>query len=261
MAQVPLFWKLAVEDVGELRSWARPGLMPIERPHVTLLYLGAKASAEVARINDLSSQELQLMEETLLQIDGSEVMFEVTEVLEHPGMIVAVVALPSHVPCAARFPYMTLCRSDLVVPAFARSLLEDRGSCQVSALSPPRRLRGIISLEMGTNSRATAPKDPTIFAGTLLRVETHPRASHQTEPTGNATLYVGSEEKSRAIAAELAASARERPMGPETYKLKVRPQAPGKPGHLYLKWGAVAGSLQAAEIASILEVRLQELLS
>jgi len=147
MAQVPLFWKLAVEDAGELRGLMDPGLEPISDLHVTLLYVGGKSPAKAAILNDLSVDDFQRTQEALQSMLGTEVDFNVTAVFTHADMIVAEVALPATVPCAKPKPHMTLCRSQGVAPVFAATILESPSICTVSNFSPALRLRGVVGLE------------------------------------------------------------------------------------------------------------------
>jgi len=277
MAAVPLFWKVSVQDPGQLawlRDWTAPGLIPVDDLHVTLLYLGGRTAGEAAIANDLSEEEYLRMSEALQRLDGSEVTLSVTAVLKHPEMIFARVELSGDVASAvarvefpgdvasARAPHLTLCRSPAVRPKLAISLLGDPRSCEVHEVSPPIVLRGVVGLETGPAERPAKKEvaDPTVFVGSFLRVETNARASRQTEPSGYATFLAGTEEEIQAWATCLAASVKAQPAGPASLKLKTRVQAPDKPGHIYLKWGATASDLAGQEIGAILEARHQELL-
>lgn len=255
---VPLFWKLAVQDVGELRNWAKPELKPIEDLHVTLLYTGGKGDAEAAAINSLSLEDLQLTRDALQRIAGKEVEFTVTSVFTHEDIVLAEVALPADLPCTDAKPHITLCISPDVKPVFAKQVIRDPDSCIVSEVIPPLCLRGVVCLQSGINERAVGPGDATFFEGTLLKVETNPRPSRQTEPSGTATLICAGDVP--ALAARLADSVKSRPVEPVSCRLKARVQAPGKPGHIYLKWAAVAGNMDATELGTILEARLRELM-
>lgn len=106
---------------------------------------------------------------------------------------------------------------------------------------------------------AAEPGEATTCSGELLMVTTNARPSRQTEPTGIVTLLFCDEEQSKVWATKLAASIKQRPAGPELAKLKARVQAEGRPGHIYLKWGAVAGDLDADALVEILEGRLKQL--
>lgn len=260
MSRVPLFWKLAVDDASELRNWSAMGLRQVDRLHITLLYLGGKTTEQAAPLNSLAVDDMLLMEEALRNMDGRELTFHVTAILKHPDMIIARVALPDQVPCASSLPHLTLCRSPSVAPVFAQELLKFPERCDVSDVSPPLLMRGIIGLEIGSGERVGVfeSNKTTTYEGPLLKVMTNPRPSRQTEPSGHATFHC--EVDAQAWAAQLAASVKERPLGTEACKIKARLQAPGKPGHLYLKWGAVAGDMTADEIGASLEARLQELM-
>lgn len=260
MARVPLYWKVAIQDADELRIWTAPGLVPIDELHVTLLYLGGKTAAEAAEANDLSPEDCQQMFDALQLLNGSEVTLHVTEVLKHTDMIVAKVELPNNVACASTLPHLTLCRSPAVAPKLAQSLVGCPQSCEICKLPMPLTLRGIVCLETGLAARPVVNDiaDPSSFVGRFLRVETNPRPTRQTEPTGHATFLHGTEEEIQAWAAQLAASVKTQSAGPASLKLKARVQAPGKPGHLYLKWGATASDLAAKEIGAVLEARFQE---
>lgn len=246
MALLPLFWQLAVNDLGDLQSWLAPDLKPLENPGVTLLVLGGNAAS-----NSISHQEFEQVQENLQEMDGREVPFDVTHVLTHDDMILAKVTLPEEVPSASATPYLTLWASKRVRPVFAQELLSCPEMCTVSEVAPALRLLGVIRL-------LTQSGDPTFFEGELLKVETHPRPSRQTEPKGHATFL--DEELAAAWTASLAASIRERPPGPDVCKLKAKVQAVGMPGHVYLRWGAAAADLTASDIGAILEERLQELM-
>mmetsp|Transcript_14681 Transcript_14681/g.41978 ORF Transcript_14681/g.41978 Transcript_14681/m.41978 type:complete len:261 (+) Transcript_14681:64-846(+) len=255
---VPLFWKLAVPDVGELRSWAKPELKPIEDLHVTLLYVGGKSDAEAAAMNGLSVEDFRLTRDAVQGVAGKEVNFTVTSVFTHEDIVVAEVALPADLPCTEATPHLTLCLRPGIKPVFAKQVIRDPGSCSVSEVIPPLCLRGVVCLQSGINERAVGPGDATFFEGTFLKVETNPRPSRQTEPSGIATLICAGDVL--ALAARLADSVKNRPVDPVSCKLKARVQAPGKPGHIYLKWAAVAGNMDATELGTILEARLRELM-
>lgn len=259
----PLFWKIAVEDAVDLHSWVVPGMVSIDALHVTLLYLGGKTAAEAARANDLSAEASQQIYEALEAMSDCEVPITVTRVLKHHEMVVAQVTLPDDVPCASPVPHLTLCRSPAVRPVFAKDLLRDPQSCTVIELSPPLRLRGHVRLETACAHSGGPQRDlggPTVFEAKFLKVETKGRSSRQEEPRGFATFINLREGDAKKWAAKLAASVKERPAGPPLCKLKVRMQQDGQPGHLYLKWGASAGGMDAREISAILEQRLQELM-
>jgi len=258
---VPLFWKIALSDVGELRDWGSPGHVAVEDLHVTLLYLGGKSATEAAAYNDMSAEDCHMTVEALQRWKGVQVDLLVTAVVKHPEMLVAQVELPNDIPCASA-PYLTLCRSPGVAPKLAKEIVQERQASQVSTLSPPMKLKGVICLECGPDERPIKAEvaDPSRFVGKVLRVETHPRVSRQTEPTGHATFLEGSEGEIETSACRLATSIRERPTGPPSLKFKAKVQAAGKPGHIYLKWGATASDLTAETICEILEARLQELM-
>lgn len=259
MLAVPLFWKIVLPDVGELRDWVSPGLAAVEDLHVTLLYLGGMSAIEAAAHNGMSAEECQLSVEALQRLEGTQVDVLVTAVVRHPEVIVAQVKLPNDVPCAP-CPHLTLCRSPGVAPKFAKEVVQDFQASHTFELSPPKNLQGTICLECGSYNHPVKNdiSDPTMFVGRFLRVETNVRSSRQTEPTGHATFLKGSNEDNQTLANRLATSIKERSAGPASLKFKARVQAPGKPGHLYLKWGATASGLSAENICDILEARLQE---
>mmetsp|Transcript_60379 Transcript_60379/g.95906 ORF Transcript_60379/g.95906 Transcript_60379/m.95906 type:complete len:262 (-) Transcript_60379:187-972(-) len=261
MSTVPLFWKIALSDVGELREWGSPGLVAVPDLHVTLLYLGGKTGVEAAACNDMSAEDCQSSLEALQRMEGNEIDLFVTAVVKHPEMTVAKVELPNDIPCAS-FPHLTLYRSPAVAPKLAKEIVRGSQANQVCKISPPMKLRGVILLESGSHNRPIKAEiaDPTKYVGKLLRVETNARASRQTEPSGHATFLAGSEAEVGNFANLLAASIKERPAGPDSLKFKAKVQAPSKPGHIYLKWGATANNLTAESICEILEARLQELM-
>lgn len=246
MAGAPLRWKLNVRDVGELSEWMEGMAQPAE-PSVTLLDLDGKAPRNI-----LTAQEIKQAQAVLQSMDGSEVKFEVKSVMKHENMIVAEVDVPEDVPCGTDMPHLILWHSPKVKPTFAYELLRDPESCIDSmCYDPPLNLLGIVGLE-------TQSGDPAFHEGKFLKVETLPRANRQAEPKGHATFL--QEEQADAWKAKLAASVKNDAPGPEILKLKANVQQAGKPGHLYLRWGASAGDMTARELGEILEERLQELM-
>jgi len=248
MDGISIFWKLAVKDVGELSEWVESSFDQSTETHVTLLLLGGSVAS-----NDFSPADTKQAQEALQGMSGCEVTFGVTAVLQHGDMIVAEVDLPEELPCGMPSPHLILWRSKRVSPDFAYELLRDPEICVDSmGYDPPILLRGIVSLESQSD-------DPGLFEGKFLKVETLPRANPQAEPKGHATFL--QEEHADAWKAKLASSVKEDPAGPEGCKLKANVQAAGRPGHIYLRWGAVFGDMTAKEIAEILEKRLQELMN
>lgn len=258
MTEVPLFWKLSLPAIPELERFLVPGMTPVEHLHVTLLYVGGKAPTEAAAVAGLDVDDYRLTFQALQAMQGKEVSFEVSEVLKHESMVVCKAEIPENVPCVERRPHLTLCMEQGVRPVQAKELLASPAACEVTELSPPLRLQGTVELQSGVNSKAAAPGDATSFTGSLLQVETNPRPSRSSEPTGNATFIDQSQVS--VYAAKLAASVKEQAPGPAAWKMKARVQAADRPGDIYLKWAAVAGSLEAQEICQVLEDRLRELM-
>lgn len=244
-------FKLVVKDVGELSDWMEPVGWNQEgdkiEPHITLLISGDNALN-----NYRPAGEVKEAQEVLQRIDdGTEVTFDVTAVLKHEDAIVAEVDLPEDVPCASALPHLILWRSQRASPGLAWQLLRDPDSCADSAcFDPPLSLRGIISVEK--------KEDPANFEGKVLKVEAQPLANKQAEPKGHATFL--REEDADAWKAPLATSVKENPAGPEGCKLKANVQGAGRPGHIYLRWGAAFSNMTAKEIVQILEGRLEELM-
>lgn len=244
-------WKLAVKDVGELSNWMEPIGWNQEgdkvEPHVTLLIAGDNAAN-----NYCSAGELKEAQEVLQRIDdGTEVTFDVTAILKHEDLIIAEVDLPEDVNCASALPHLMLWRSQRATPSLAYQLLRDPQSCADSAcFDPPISLRGIVTVEK--------KEDPSNFEGKILKVEIQPLLNKQAEPKGHATFLC--EEDADTWKAPLAQSIKEDPAGPEGCKLKANVQGAGRPGHIYLRWGAAFSNMTAKEIVQILETRLGELM-
>lgn len=239
-------WNLVVKDVGELRGhmepvgWNQSGAS-IE-PHVALLGLGGKP-----KDSDLEREA----QKTLQDLDGDEVTFDVTAVLKHEDLIVAEVDLPEDVPCTLTLAHMVLWHSQRVSPGLAYELLRDPARCADSlCFDPPITLKGIITGEK--------KDDPSCFEGKFMKIETQPLATKQAEPKGTATFL--REEEADEWKTKLASSIKDNPAGPEGCKLKANVQGAGRPGHIYLRWGAAFSTMTAKEITKILEDRLQELM-
>merc|ERR1712129_107385 len=201
--------------------------------------------------SELSPRELQHVQEVLQEMQGREVEFEVTAVVQHEDMIVAEVVLPDDIPCAHDLPHLVLWRSSSVQPTFAFDLLATPPDNAKQLLQQPLCLQGVIALQ--TQSGA-----PTEMVGRHLKVEIHPRPSRQTEPKGHATFL--DETEAASWKAALAGSVKQAGVGPAAWKLKANVQAEGRPGHLYLRWSAAAAETTAAEIIAVLEERLMELM-
>lgn len=236
-------------------------MINIDSLHVTVLYIGGKSIEQVAARENMAVETCQMLIDNLKQLEGQEVEFLVNAVVKHPEVIVAQVELPAEIPCLDT-PHLTLCRSSAVAPKFAKEVAKGQHSGEIFNFERPLVLRGTICLESGPRERPLKPEvaSPTSYTGELLSVQTSERASRQTEPSGHVTLLQGSEEEILVLAADLAASIKERPAGPASLKLKARVQAPGRPGHIYLKWGATAGDLSAQDIGEILAERLKEIM-
>jgi len=175
MEQVPLFWKLAISDIGELADLKQAGLEPVTPSHVTLLYIGGKVSnAKLASLNATSEEVCLKVQQALEQLQGQEFEFVVPRVLQHDEMIVAEVSLPAEVPCAKARPHLTLCRSPTVAPVFAQSLMDDPSTCTVVAV-PSVRLRGVIELEMGLArpGQLRPKREADLAEGTWAKVKKH----------------------------------------------------------------------------------------
>ena len=147
---------------------------------------------------------------------------------------------------------MILWRSKFASPDLAYELLHDPSRCIDSMIYyPPLCLQGTVTREKSLG-------DSLIWEGAFLKMETIPRLTRQAEPKGHATFL--DVEHAMTWKERLAVSIKEWPAGPGDLKLKANVQAAGKPGHIYLRWGAMAGDMTASEIGEILETRLQELM-
>lgn len=259
MATVPLFWKLDIPDHSALEQWCSgPGLERIPLPHVTLLYMGSKTVSEVAAQYGVGLEEIRSMLEGLQALEGREFSFEVTHVVKHPEMIVASATLPDDLPWIDGPAHITLARSPATRPVMAKQIMTYASDSNTEYFDPPITMHGVVALESRVNERAVGATAATFFAGAHLEVQTYERPTRQAEPRGYAT-FVGGEDNVQQLAERLAESARATSLGPPAYKFKVRCQAPGKPGDLYLKWSAIAGNIHAREIVELLEARLQQL--
>lgn len=250
MAGVPLFWKLAVEDVSALQGVVGADVGIIENPHVTLIVLGGNAARD-----KFSPFEFEKAQDSMQKMDGKEVEFTAVALLKTKDMIVVEVVLPDVVPCASGSPHLVVWHSDQVSRAArtvrALEMLDGVQDCTISSISPPASLRGRLQLERQSG-------DPMIFHGELLTVETYPRPTRQSEPRGHATFV--SEDVAEKWAAPLADSLRKSAAGPSDLKLKANLQAPERPGHIYLRWGAAEAQTTAEDLGTIIEARLQQLM-
>jgi len=252
METLPLFWKLAVKDIGELSSWLEHGRFhdmdqPAPEPHVVLCHLGSEAKS-----NNLSPSDVKEAPDALQLIDGTEVTFDVTAILKHGDLIIAEVDLPEDVPRAVSMPYLMLWKNKKVPAGLAYRLLREPDQCMDSmCFDPPLSFTGIVCIE--------SMDDPHFYTGEHLKVETVPLPNKQAEPKGHATFV--SEETADEWKAVLAKSIKEDLAGPEGCKLKANVQGAGRPGHLYIRWGAAFSDMTAKEIGEILEERLRELMN
>lgn len=249
MSSLPLFWKLLVEDIGDLQSWLEADPAKVEKPHITLLVLGGTAAR-----NTFLAEEFEHAKRRLQCLDGSEVDVQAVTVFRHDDIIVVQVQLAADVPCASGVPHFILWHSEQVSrkrrTSLAIDMIEGREDCIMSTLCPPLSLRGVVCLESQSG-------ESTTFIGKLLGVETHPRPSRQTEPQGHAWFVDA--DLAQAWTASLAASLRQEAAGPPDLRLKANVQSPGKPGHIYLKWGAAVADTTASELGRIIEERLRQL--
>eukprot|EP00927_Polykrikos_kofoidii_P051110 TRINITY_DN44917_c0_g1_i1.p1 TRINITY_DN44917_c0_g1~~TRINITY_DN44917_c0_g1_i1.p1 ORF type:complete len:254 (+),score=36.89 TRINITY_DN44917_c0_g1_i1:80-841(+) len=253
MADIPLYWKLDVKGVEQLGHFVPPGEQLNQDPYVLLMLFGGNDPARRHEgVHESPGIRLSGIQEDLEAQQGKEEIFEVTVVLVHEDMIVAEVVLAPQFPCAVSFPHLVLWRSLDVQPIFAYELLSCPGLATRTDLDVPVRLTGTIALRSQSGG-------PTRFSGDILAVETHPRAARQAEPKGHATFL--SEELADKWKQPLAASIRSNRAGPEAWKLKANVQGAGRPGHVYLRWGAAAAEITAEEISEVLEARLRELMA
>ena len=118
--------------------------------------------------------------------------------------------------------------------------------------------KGRCQLKLASARAAAGPSDADAFHGAHFSLQVNPRPSRQTEPSGSLTFTFASDAECRQVAALLAESIKAHRAGPEDLRLKARIQAPGKPGHVYLKWGATS-SIGADGLADIISKRLEEL--
>jgi len=170
---VPLYWMVDLPEVSKLvakRGKLPPSHTPVERPHVTLLYLGgATEDAQAAALANLPLNQFRTTRAALEALSGKTVEVQLTEApaRRRPGAALAVVieesvtcakvALPSGVPCANAVPHVTLGTRAGVPARYANQVLEELRSGRKEGvttvpLPSPKPLKGRVVLESGAGA-------------------------------------------------------------------------------------------------------------
>lgn len=158
---VPLYWMVDLPEVSKLvakRGKLPPSHTPVERPHVTLLYLGgATEDAQAAALANLPLNQFRTTRAALEALSGKTVEVQLTEVVIEESVTCAKVALPSGVPCANAVPHVTLGTRAGVPARYANQVLEELRSGRKEGvttvpLPSPKPLKGRVVLESGAGA-------------------------------------------------------------------------------------------------------------
>merc|ERR1711865_397132 len=85
------------------------GIVPVERHHVTLLYLGGDGSdSQKAQRAGLSDEQFAGMCEALEALQDEEFEVSITEIVMDENVACAVVTLPPIIPCSNKVAHITL---------------------------------------------------------------------------------------------------------------------------------------------------------
>mmetsp|Transcript_2572 Transcript_2572/g.5955 ORF Transcript_2572/g.5955 Transcript_2572/m.5955 type:complete len:566 (-) Transcript_2572:212-1909(-) len=168
-ASVPLYWKIDLPEVSkvlEQRGILPANFTPTERPHTTLLYLGGDGSDErTAQKSNLTLEQFRAMREALEALQGEEFEVKMTEIIIEENVVCAMVSLPPIVPCANRYPHVTLGTKPGIPPRYANEVLQEAKEGRTEGITTiplpaPRPLKGRISLEYSKGAPlATATSD------------------------------------------------------------------------------------------------------
>eukprot|EP00397_Hematodinium_sp_SG-2012_P016656 GEMP01017002.1.p1 GENE.GEMP01017002.1~~GEMP01017002.1.p1 ORF type:complete len:529 (+),score=104.59 GEMP01017002.1:247-1833(+) len=121
----PLYWKISLPDISRRISALPTNLIPIEDPHVTLLYIGAKDDEFAADRLGLSVESFTALRDALQDLEGQTMKVKMTKiVIETTKAAVAVVEFVDPIPCAQKFPHVTLALAEDVRGSYSNTLLE-----------------------------------------------------------------------------------------------------------------------------------------
>jgi len=152
----PLYWKIDLPDVSKVlaQRGILPGnFVPVQSPHVTLLYLGGTGDdAEAAKRVGISVEQFQAISEALDALQGEDFEVKMTEIVITEDLAVAKVQLPPIIPCTNSEPHVTLGTLPNVAARLSNELLEDvkagkKEGVTCISLPVPRPLKGRVALE------------------------------------------------------------------------------------------------------------------
>eukprot|EP00929_Paragymnodinium_shiwhaense_P107888 TRINITY_DN74230_c0_g1_i1.p1 TRINITY_DN74230_c0_g1~~TRINITY_DN74230_c0_g1_i1.p1 ORF type:complete len:577 (+),score=138.64 TRINITY_DN74230_c0_g1_i1:75-1733(+) len=154
----PLYWKIDLPDVSKVlaQRGILPGnFVPVEKPHVTLLYIGLGDTADGAKRSGMSVEKFESYLQALDGLKGLEFDVKMTEIVIEEHVAIARVQLPPTVPCANREPHVTLGTVPGVAPRYANEVLEDlkagrKEGVTCIQLPVPRPLKGRVGLHYAT---------------------------------------------------------------------------------------------------------------
>lgn len=154
----PLYWKLEVPEVTQVllkRSILPEHFLITERPHVTLLYIGAQGDDEAAKRSELTPEAFAGMREALEALDGEEFEVRMTRIIIEERVACAVVSLPPILPCSNSIAHITLGTKMGVPPRFANELLEEMSAGRTEGITTidlpaPRPLTGKVAMHYST---------------------------------------------------------------------------------------------------------------
>jgi len=160
-APVPLYWQLSIPEISRVTS--KRGILPstftpVDKPHVTLLYVGGESTDEAAaKKAGVTVDQLRDLRERLQSMEGDSFEVKVTQIVIEESVAVAVVSLPPTIPCANKFPHVTLALQAGAVARASHDVLEDvqagrTDGINVMPLPTPRPMRGTLSLEYSSPS-------------------------------------------------------------------------------------------------------------
>jgi len=121
----PIYWSIVLSDISKRISTLPDNLMPVEDPHVTLLYIGGKDDATAAQRLGLPLENFQALRDALEGLEGEVMKVKLTKIaIETDKIAVAVVEFIDPIPCAQENPHITLAVAENCYPSYANKLLE-----------------------------------------------------------------------------------------------------------------------------------------
>jgi len=152
----PIYWKIDVPEVAMVltqRGILPEGMVAVEGPHITLLYLGGPDLGEqaAAKRAGLTVEGFQAMRKALHDLDGETVEVRMLRIVIEESVACAVVTLPPAVPCTNSTPHVTLGTKPGVPPRYANDVLEEvaegrQEGMTIIDLPKPRPLKGVLRL-------------------------------------------------------------------------------------------------------------------